>query len=322
MVIAPGIHLFEGDYVRQTGLFYRGIGSSNFLVFPGNPQFQIDSGMDRGPHRQRVQQQMADASVDPGLSHLVLLSHAHPDHFMQAKRTADRQKAILLHEDAEPFIRNDDFFLASYMNFPDLMLPEILPMPEFIFRRTFAFSGFSFRYLKAREFFHENEILPLPVRVIPILLPSHCPGHCGFYLPHRELLYSADLFDLRTARGLMLGNAFSSFRHAFSDLDKLADLPISILVPGHGSPVTGRKAIKELLARVRTGTTAYLENLELLLREHPQTLTELRIKLFPNCNFYNKSHRAIIIYNSLMHLLKEKRVNFTCLKQRAIWFPV
>jgi glyoxylase-like metal-dependent hydrolase (beta-lactamase superfamily II) len=87
-----------------------------------------------------------------------------------------------------------------------------------------------------------GEQLEVPGRPTVVGLPGHTRGSVGFVVPDRDVCFSGDALvtpDLLTGhRGpRLLSRAFMEpSRQALSSLDRLADLKVGTLLPGHGDP--------------------------------------------------------------------------------------
>lgn len=85
--------------------------------------------------------------------------------------------------------------------------------------------------------FEDNEVINLgSTRVQVLHLPGHCAGHCGFYFPQHELVYTADL-DL-TAYGPWYGCPGSSVDAFIASIDRLAAMQPRIVVSAHAGVIT------------------------------------------------------------------------------------
>jgi len=310
MKIGRDIYFYEGDRVdnprRNYFGHYQGMASSNFLVIAGESQCLVDSGIDRGPHRRRIEAQIADDGVDMGRTRVVAFSHAHPDHVLMAKRMSLSQELrFYLHEDNRDFMINEEYSFEAFFNYPKHIRREILVLPSWVIKRYLKAIGMSFGYIKAEAFFKDGDSLDFGTEMRAVPLSSHCRGHVGFYFPEEKILYSGDLFDHRCSDGASIVAADSSYERAFEDIDRILGLDVELLVPGHGTLIRGRDAIRERLLQVKAGTGSYATRILSSLpkeKESAIALPEITERAFEASNAYNAFSRRIISYHVLCHL--------------------
>ncbi|WP_168712601.1 MBL fold metallo-hydrolase [Streptomyces sp. A0958] len=78
-----------------------------------------------------------------------------------------------------------------------------------------------------------------------VLLPGHAPGSSGCFFPERGLLFTGDalvthVLTGHTGRTLARGGFSHDGRTALASLDRLDGLTAAtLLLPGHGRPLTG-----------------------------------------------------------------------------------
>jgi len=322
MKIADKIFFYEGDYVSKTRLIYNGLGSSNFLVINGSEQVMIDSGMSGGPHFKRISNELKEDGIDLYNTSRVLLSHTHPDHFLHAKEiTRKKNLNFLVHHESEPMVRRSSYQFEACYNFPEFIQKEIFNCPIWIVKLILN-RYFGFDYLRIQHVLSNNEQIDLGVNAEIIHLPSHFPGHIGLYFPDSKIFYSADLFDFRVSEGGIINNALSSYDQVFKDIEKVRELEIDMIIPGHGRVIRGRSLVKTTLDRIQRGTENYMEDIVKLLKNSDKeglTLKSLLHSVFSGMNTYNLIARKIIIYNTLMHLRSKGIANFVISSGKAYW---
>jgi glyoxylase-like metal-dependent hydrolase (beta-lactamase superfamily II) len=327
MKLSENLYFYEGDYVDKSrkGYFghYKGMASSNFLVITGDQQVLIDSGMDEGPHRGRIDRELKKDSIDLNKTKQVLFSHSHPDHTLKAKKMSFKKPlTFYLHEDNEEMVRNDRYFFESFFNYPDYVQKEIFILPAWMIKIYVTLMGMNFGYLKIDRFFRDYETLhfTMDLQIIPLF--SHCPGHVGFYFPKEKIFFSGDLYDPRCAEGAGILVSNSSIEMAFEDINRALNLDIETLLPGHGRPVFGKEKVRRELEAVKRGTENYLEKIRTCMRSQPSeewTITALKGQIFTNSIAYNAFSRKIITYNCLRFLHKLGEVKFTVRKNHSYW---
>ena len=96
------------------------------------------------------------------------------------------------------------------------------------------------------ETFDDQDELDVPGNPCVIHVPGHSEGSCALYLPDRNVLFSGDALatvDIVTghANGPQLMSMFTGDEsRAVSSLDYLEAIGEITLLPGRGSPGTGR----------------------------------------------------------------------------------
>jgi glyoxylase-like metal-dependent hydrolase (beta-lactamase superfamily II) len=323
MKIAENIYFYEGDYIKKSKFPYSGIGSSNFMLITGDDVVLIDSGMTRGPHRKRQARQMKQDGTEASNASHVLFSHVHPDHVMHAKNLCKKKNLnFMFHKDNEQFSRRDEYLFLSHYNYPDYILEEIHGLPMWFVKAAMK-RFFGFDYIKMSGTFEDGQVLKFNCNIEIVHLPSHFPGHVGFYFPKEKILYSADLFDFRVAEGGIINSALSSYELVFSDIAKIREYKIKTLIPGHGTIIQGEKNISEALNRVEQGTKSYaIKILKVLKENHSKgiSLSDMLPRIFERSIAYNESARKIILYNTLMHLRNRGEVGYVIHNKRASWY--
>jgi acyl-CoA synthetase (AMP-forming)/AMP-acid ligase II/glyoxylase-like metal-dependent hydrolase (beta-lactamase superfamily II) len=118
----------------------------------------------------------------------------------------------------------------------------------------------------------EFDLAGLPARVVAT--PGHTDGHACLYLPDSGLLFAGDhvLFDLPPALFADTGDPVHAY---FDSLAKVAALPVSLVLPGHGRP-RGAEELTARTRRLRSHHEHRLADLVRLVRERPgSTAAEL-----------------------------------------------
>ena len=156
---------------------------------------------------------------------LVIATHAHPDHFEAIQDFLDLNTYFALHPDAEQFIQEhgDHFFR---------ILGKSLPPYRVDF---YLIEG----GLEIGE--HRLEV---------IHTPGHAPGSICLYWPEPRALFTGDvIFSQSVGRTDLPGGQGAQLREA---IERLAELEVSLLLPGHGPVVRGTAEVKENFHFVRS----------------------------------------------------------------------
>jgi glyoxylase-like metal-dependent hydrolase (beta-lactamase superfamily II) len=109
--------------------------------------------------------------------------------------------------------------------------------------------------------FQEDGILESPIALGSltlevILAPGHSPDSVCFYCPEKKFLVSGDLlFDHNTGRSDLPGGSGEQLKQS---IEKMADLDIEALLPGHMGVITEGKFVQENFQFVRENVFRWL----------------------------------------------------------------
>jgi glyoxylase-like metal-dependent hydrolase (beta-lactamase superfamily II) len=182
-----------------------------------------------------------------------------------------------------------------------------------------------FGSLKISETLRDGQVIPSGAGDIVVTsMPAHSPGHVGYYFVDRRAFYSGDLFDLRCTEGGSILAANSDYDQIFKDIKTIRSLNVKTLIPGHGSPIKGKKAISTTLDQVERASERFIEDALKFIPKGSATpgvsIRELATEMFPGAITYNAFSRRIIAYHSLEKLHEEGKADFRVEGQRAYWF--
>jgi glyoxylase-like metal-dependent hydrolase (beta-lactamase superfamily II) len=211
-----------------------------YLVRDGSSLTLVDSGLPE--HWAAIKSSCGALGLDVSAIEAVLLTHVHSDHAGSAERArVEAAAAIRLHPDDAELAdgrthRRNERPVAAYLWRP----AAFAAMWELI-----AGGGLRMPGLGGYSQLSHGDRLEVPGRPTVVGLPGHTRGSVGFVVPDRDACFSGDALvtlDLITGhRGLrLLSRAFmEDSRQALSSLDRLADLKVGTLLPGHGDPWHG-----------------------------------------------------------------------------------
>ena len=124
---------------------------------------------------------------------------------------------------------------------PDLML-DAVPTPGY------DIDAYSVRAPPACRAIVDGDTFDLGDRTLTALhLPGHSPGSIALFEPHEGVLFSGDVvYDLDPGEVLLDGIKGAVVSDYVDSLDRIADLPVTIVYPGHGDPF-GRERLPTLI---------------------------------------------------------------------------
>ena len=154
---------------------------------------------------------------------LIVCTHAHPDHIEAVQQFKNKAALTTLHHKEWHFLKT--------------MAPNV---------RT-AF-GFGSNTIEPDFFLKEGDISIDNVDLKIFHTPGHSPGSISLYLPDQKLLFTGDLvFKGGIGRTDLPGGDGSLLKES---LQKLFELDIEWLLPGHGDIVSSAKDVKTNFAHL------------------------------------------------------------------------
>jgi glyoxylase-like metal-dependent hydrolase (beta-lactamase superfamily II) len=161
---------------------------------------------------------------------LVLCTHAHPDHIEAVELLRKQGILFALHKDEWSFVRT---FQKRYPNM------------------GIAFEHWTPDFLMTEGALHINGI-DLEI----YHTPGHSPGAVCIYWPHAKALFSGDLvFKDGLGRTDLPGGDGSQLKQS---IQRMAELDIEWILPGHGPWIQGRREVQENFKRLEHAYFAYI----------------------------------------------------------------
>lgn len=147
---------------------------------------------------------------------LILHTHGHYDHF-QANKLYSKAKAFMSEFDANQLKQEN---------------PEFTRIKEHKY------------YPKINSYLKENQIIEIPPYKLKVIFsPGHTKGSVCFFEPKKKWLFSGDtLFNRTIGRTDLQTGSFSDIKNS---IQKLSQLEIEFLFPGHGKIIQGIKENQE-----------------------------------------------------------------------------
>jgi len=210
---------------------------------------------------------MGEINMAPALAsgiEVLILSHCHIDH--RLTRTMIPEVPVWCHAREEIYLQNRDYlFRAMVLYRSGLDLAELFDFPDKAFE------------VEISRILNDRDRLDLGGITLEILhTPGHTPGHCAFYIPEHDLLFTGDI-DL-TPFGPFYGHDFANVSDFLTSIDKLKQVGATRAVSSHAGPFNGNLAgrFEEYGAIVHNRDRLLLEKLD-----RPQSL-----KYFKGSNLF------------------------------------
>ncbi|MGC8719416.1 MAG: MBL fold metallo-hydrolase [Thermodesulforhabdaceae bacterium] len=161
---------------------------------------------------------MAADGISPGDIDLIIITHPHPDHFEAIAKWAGTSTMVAMHRDGKVFLEE---FARLWEETTGKSLPHF-PVDFFLKAGTLQVGEHSFRIIET---------------------PGHAPGSICVYLENEKVLFSGDVIFARSFGRFDLpgGDPLQLIR----SIERLIELDVEILAPGHGPVIKGRGAVKE-----------------------------------------------------------------------------
>jgi hydroxyacylglutathione hydrolase len=188
----------------------------NSIFIDGKVPLLIDPGL---THRtQSLFDRMQEDGVDHRCIRVLIITHAHPDHFGGIVEFSNRSVKIGLSREEQKFV--EDIGRPMYLKH-GLRIPD--------YRVDF--------YLKDGELNlgkHNFEVL---------VTPGHSPGSLCLYWPRYRALFPGDVIFMNGVGRTDLPGG--DIRLLGESVDRLSKLSVELLVPGHGPAVQGRDRVQK-----------------------------------------------------------------------------
>ncbi len=231
---------------------------NSYVIKAGERNLIIDTGFNRNVCFEAMQEGLRDLEIDLSKTDF-MLTHMHSDHTGLVSRLfTDTSKVYISRIDSLIFNENIDWSaMMDYALHNGFEVEELIKAAE-------SHPGFKYRPKKIPEFtlLDDGNILQIgDYRLKCLLTPGHTQGHICLYEEAKQILFSGDhiLYDI-TPHIESWSYEINSLKHYMESLDKVRNLPVKLVLPGHRNFFTdlaGR--IDELKKHHKTRANEVLE---------------------------------------------------------------
>ena len=217
-----------------------------YLVDHPDGLLLVDAGLPG--HLGQLQEHLARSGRSLRDLRAVLLTHGHLDHTGLVAAVQQAGAEIWIHESDAAILADGPRSSMRHAKPERSMLPYLLRRPAAIGGplHLARMGGFSGKPVLGPHTFHGDQRLDeVPGQPQVIALPGHTQGTVAYHFPAVGVLFTGDALVTREDLTGHTGPSLVSrgFTHdsaaALASLDKLAELPMALLLPGHGDPFAG-----------------------------------------------------------------------------------
>lgn len=289
--------------ITENVFFYQGLQGgvrrswSNSVVIKGKKTILIDSGSNLKDHMEDLFNAMLEDGIKIQDIDEFWYTHGHPDHAGSAGVLSKQfQKKIRCHYKAQDILEGSPAMKKFLISFSEGAVrgKKIVRTPtrwrrfalkistygHFFSWLVFEFSAFLLKIvfgewvpaLGLEVFDEDKEIIKIEPDVQILFLPGHTPDEVGFWIESQKTLIIGDLISVSSLwreKIPILNSPKSSFSDTLNSLKTILDLPMEVLIPGHGFLLKNHM-IKNLLRRMVANMERHRDLIKKLIEENPK----------------------------------------------------
>lgn len=254
-----------------------------YIIQSGGANLVIDAGFNRMECRQVLFESLDDLDVDLANTK-VFITHMHADHAgLTADLVREGAEAYCSKEDAETINAGDAPFLAMDVfvrtgGFPAEELQNAIEKHP----------GFRYRNMEYVDFHLLDDgdtIFVGEFNFTCIKTPGHTRGHMCLYEREKGLLFAGDhiLQDI-TPNISLWSDSFDPLSNYLASLEKVRDLHVDLVLPGHRTVFTD---LKGRIAELQTHHETRAQEVLAILREKPQNAYQVASQMTWDLSYEN-----------------------------------
>lgn len=231
---------------------------NSYVIKSADRNLIIDTGFNRGVCFEAMEEGLRELEIDLSRTDF-MLTHMHSDHTGLVSRLfTDSSKVYFSRIDSEVFNEHIDWqAMLDYALHNGFQLDELMKAVE-------SHPGLKYRPKKIPQFtlLDDGSIIKIGNYKLKCLLtPGHTEGHICLYDEEKQILFSGDhiLYDI-TPHIESWSYEVNSLKNYLESLDRVRDLPVKLVLPGHRNFFTDLKGrIDELKKHHEIRTQEVLE---------------------------------------------------------------
>jgi len=261
------------------------VGPANVYVFPAGAVTLFDCGPNTAEAEAALLTGLKSMRVSPKRIARIIISHAHPDHYGLAPRLRELSGAqILVGELDVPKLEGTSMLHATGR----LLLQAGMPMEQVTDMGERERRMGDLRPRIDRPFpLREGDLFKFTgFKLETLHLPGHTAGHVCLFDRDSGVLFSGDTLLLHISPNPLLepdpadpSERRRSLVEYLRTLDRLSELPLAAVYPGHGPPIEDPHGLIEEMKRHHRERT---EAIAALLDRQGKSGWELAGELFPS----------------------------------------
>ena len=225
-----------------------GRGSANTYIIRGDRLTLVDPGPAAGPHLRRVIRGCADDGLRFDNITKVIITHAHPDHAWALPRLCRRLVAqVYCHALEKKVLEQPGLLLDQEYDALGPFAGQVIPLPRALLMPIMHFMFGAPEPFEGAVPVRDGTVLNCGFPAQIMELPGHRPGEIGVYLPEDKTLIIGDLVNNNLYDLPSLNMPVSDMKQAVASLERILDMDVAVLAPGHDEVVTGRQNIVKWL---------------------------------------------------------------------------
>ena len=204
---------------------------NSYVIKAENRNLIIDTGFNRDVCYEAMEKGLRALEIDLSKTDF-MLTHMHSDHTgLVSRLLTDTSKVYISRIDSKVFNENIDWqAMIDYALHNGFQLEELIKAAE-------SHPGFKYSPKRIPEFTlleHDSIIEMGDYTLRCILTPGHTQGHICLYEKEKQLFFSGDhvLYDI-TPHIESWSYEVNSLENYMQSLDKVINLPVKLVLPGH-----------------------------------------------------------------------------------------
>jgi len=250
-----------------------------------SPRTLIDTGIKTEASFEALKKGLENIGFSLNSIERILITHAHIDHYGQAKRIAMATGAPI-------YIHSIEYGRTRSLIHSLGLLKVVLSrngVPDTLANEALHFIESSQKMADSLEeafFLNDEDLIPFKsMRWRTIHCPGHSPGLICFYWPEKKILFTGDhlLKEITPNPVLQIPESTSplhypSLKEYLGSLEKVERLEISLLLPGHGEEISDAKGLIQKIFAHHRERMAHIIS---ILSDGEKTPFEIAMDLFP-----------------------------------------